>query len=157
MKQLFIGALFLLFIFTSSVHAQTTNWGMDESSCSEDGLCVIFEVTVDMSKSVDTPQNTVRTEHLRILNRSRSYSSSIDRFGDKCRKQVRVPQPVFMSIVELMAGLKGSEGEPRPAFTPAQQTILLFYTTLMQQTLQFNCSHRELNPSHSSTVEGAES
>ncbi|NBW83102.1 hypothetical protein EBR21_15240, partial [bacterium] len=62
-----------------------------------------------------------------------------------CTKQVKVPYPVYESIAAIMATLDGSNGEPPPAFTPAQQTMLLFYTTLMQQTLSFTCAASDLN------------
>lgn len=112
-------------------------------NCGPDGQCVIFEVNIQMDSSADRP--LVIHSPIIYLDESNSYTTSVIRKGDVCTKQVKVPYPVYQSIAAIMSTLDGSNGEPPPAFTPAQQTMLLFYTTLMQQTLSFTCSPSDLS------------
>lgn len=61
----------------------------------------------------------------------------------ECSKTAIVPNTVFKAITAVLASVKDSidqGGGAPPAFTPMQQTMLLFYTTIMQQTLNFDCS-----------------
>jgi hypothetical protein len=111
--------------------------------CNPDGQCVIFEVSIQMDSAVDRP--VVINSPVIYLDDSNSYQTTVMRKGDVCTKQVKVPWSVYQSISSIMSTLDGSQGEPPPAFTPAQQTMLLFYTTLMQQTLSFNCSASDYN------------
>jgi hypothetical protein len=126
----------------------------DESACDEDGLCIIFSVSVKLDAPVQRTMNSQRTERLTIHNETRYYRSDISSSGNRCQKHVRVPKPVFMSIVNLLASLNSLE--QRPAFTPSQQTMLLFYTTIMQQTLQFTCSGKDLQNSNSAQGDPAQ-
>lgn len=132
--------------FAITAHADSTiSNSLDESSCADDGQCVIFEVAIKMSSTVSTPQQVNSTGVINLPgNFSGGYASTVTRSGDNCVKQVRVPHDVFVAIIGVMRTLSGSGTQP-PAFTPAQQTILLFYTTLMQQTLQFQCTTRDLS------------
>ncbi|MBM3381956.1 MAG: hypothetical protein FJY29_05890 [Betaproteobacteria bacterium] len=111
--------------------------------CHPDGQCVIFEVSIQMDSAVDRP--VVVNSPVIYLDDSNSYQTTVLRKGDVCTKQVKVPWSVYQSIASIMSTLDGSQGEPPPAFTPAQQTMLLFYTTLMQQTLSFNCAAGDIN------------
>lgn len=113
------------------------------SNCNPDGQCVIFEVNIQLDSAVDRP--VVVNSPVIYLDDSNSYQTTVMRTGDVCTKQVKVPWAVYQSIASIMSTLDGSNGEPPPAFTPAQQTMLLFYTTLMQQTLSFNCSPSDYN------------
>ncbi|MEY4064174.1 MAG: hypothetical protein RIR26_382 [Pseudomonadota bacterium] len=107
-------------------------------NCSPDGQCVIFEVNIQMDSAVDRP--VIVNSPIIYLDDTNSYTTTVVRKGDVCTKQVKVPWSVYQSIASIMASLDGANGEPPPAFTPAQQTMLLFYTTLMQQTLSFTCT-----------------
>lgn len=114
-------------------------------NCTPDGQCVIFEVNIQMDSSADRP--LIVNSPIIYLDDSNSYTTTVVRKGDMCTKQVKVPYPVYQSIAAIMSTLDGSNGEPPPAFTPAQQTMLLFYTTLMQQTLSFTCTSSDLGRS----------
>jgi len=111
-------------------------------NCNPEGQCVVFEVNIQMDSAVDRP--VVVNSPIIYLDDSNSYQSTIVRKGNTCTKQVKVPWSVYQSISAIMSSLDGSSGEPPPAFTPAQQTMLLFYTTLMQQTLSFTCSSGDM-------------
>lgn len=140
MKSLIALALPLLLSSVASANLRSPEGG--GVNCGIDGQCVIFEVSIQMDSSADRP--LIVNSPIIYLDDSNSYTTTVIRKGDVCTKQVKVPYPVYQSIAAIMSTLDGSNGEPPPAFTPAQQTMLLFYTTLMQQTLSFTCSPSDL-------------
>ncbi|NBO38358.1 hypothetical protein EBU99_07220 [bacterium] len=142
MKKVIFGAFAVSALASQIAFAEFKAGGFSQSNCSSDGQCVIFEVNIHMDSAVDRP--IVIDTPIIYLDDSRSYSTTVVRRGDVCTKQVKVPEQVYNSIASIMASLDGANGEPPPAFTPAQQTMLLFYTTLMQQTLSFTCSPGDL-------------
>ncbi len=61
----------------------------------------------------------------------------------ECSKTAIVPSPVFKAVIAVLSSVRDDidrNGSAAPALTPMQQTMLLFYTTIMQQTLNFDCS-----------------
>lgn len=109
-----------------------------------DVQCIIFEVTIHLNSYHETPL-TRRTSHMISLDGTSShYDSVVERAGDSCTKQVRVPRSVYEMVTDVMASIGGTSGQPLPVLTPSQQTILLLYTTLSQQTMSFTCSPRDL-------------
>lgn len=133
-----LGFALLTTILGSVAHADVRQPVDGGRNCHPDGQCVVFEVNIQMDSAVDRP--VVVNSPIIYLDDSNSYQSTVIRKGNTCTKQVKVPWTVYQSIAAIMSSLDGSGGEPPPAFTPAQQTMLLFYTTLMQQTLSFTCS-----------------
>jgi hypothetical protein len=105
----------------------------------QNSQCTVFQVAVKLKNpqaaKVEDSMGTIV-----IGGYSNPYSSRVEILGDSCTKEVRVPQPVYETIVQIMESMQGSNGEPPPALTPTQQTILLFYSTLMQQTVGFTCT-----------------
>jgi hypothetical protein len=75
----------------------------------------------------------------------REYQTVVSASGDTCTKQVRIPRDVFTSITAVMRTISNA-GDVPPALNSTQQAMLLFYSTLMQQTLGFQCSSRDLRP-----------
>lgn len=141
MKKLISIALAL--VSSSGAYADFKTFeGGGTVNCGADGQCVIFEVNIQMDSTADRP--LLINSPIIYLDETNSYTTTVLRKGDVCTKQVKVPYPVYKSIAAIMSTLDGSNGEPPPAFTPAQQTMLLFYTTLMQQTLSFTCSATDL-------------
>ena len=49
-----------------------------------------------------------------------------------CHKKVNVDRSVYNSITTYMKLLVNDDGSTNPAFTPAEQTIIVFYTTMME-------------------------
>lgn len=117
--------------------------GLNAESCNEDGQCVVFEVDIKLSYSTAAPIVKQTNDVIVINNIANPYGSMVRRHADSCVKQVHVPKEVFLAIIAVMSSISGNGQQP-PALTPAQQTILLFYTTLMQQTLQFQCDAKDL-------------
>lgn len=135
----------LFFGSTAKADSQITNLNDPELACDDTtDQCVIFEVVIHMNTSVSSPIVRSRSDVLVIGNSYNPYGSVVRRSADKCSKEVRVPRPVYEAIMQIMRSLYDSSGSPGPALTPAQQTILLFYTTIMQQTLQFRCSDEDV-------------
>jgi hypothetical protein len=101
--------------------------------------CAVFQVAVKLKNpSAAKVEDSMGT--IVIGGYSNNYSSRVEILGDSCTKEVRVPQPVYETIVQIMESMQGTNGEPPPALTPTQQTVLLFYSTLMQQTVGFTCN-----------------
>jgi len=118
---------------------------LDESACDQlTGQCVAFEVVITTKTVASLP--IVRRSTFPVPFGVNNWGGTIVRHhGDKCSKQVHLPKDVYLPIVAVLRSLAPQDGEQPPAFTPAQQTMLLFYTTLMQQTLQFNCGGNNAN------------
>ena len=143
MKKIFPVAFSIFLLASSGASANFKAFeGGGSGNCGPDGQCVIFEVNIQMDSSADRP--LLINSPIIYLDDSNSYTTTVIRRGDVCTKQVKVPYSVYQSIASIMSTLDGSGNEPPPAFTPAQQTMLLFYTTLMQQTLSFTCSPTDL-------------
>jgi hypothetical protein len=71
------------------------------------------------------------------------YGISISWDNTHCTKDVNVDKSVYDSVTTYMRELLNSTaGEPStyPQFTPAEQTMLLFYTTVMDLTKGSTCN-----------------
>lgn len=121
-----------------SVSAQAGSWV--PGLCGDDGFCTIISVQHEVEQSA--PQNPG------------VVVGQIDDDGFKpspvrttvakqvCRKEVRVPKPVHDAVTRMFSVVV-SRGGPQSlpaALTPSEQTMLLYYNTIMQQTLNFQCS-----------------
>ena len=124
----------------SSILVASASVALAAQPCREDGQCTVFQVAVKLpykanSKTVDA------NETIYIGGQPNYYQSTVTMQGDSCSKEVRVPSPVYNTIMEIMESMSSNDAPP-PVLTPAQQTILLFYSTLMQQTMGFTCSQQ---------------
>jgi hypothetical protein len=71
------------------------------------------------------------------------YNISVSWDNTNCTKNVNVDKSVYDSVTTYMRELLNSTaGEPStyPQFTPAEQTMLLFYTTVMDLTKGSTCN-----------------
>lgn len=59
---------------------------------------------------------------------------------ERCTKMVNVDRAVYESITEYMKMLVNHDGSTNPAFTPAEQTMIVFYTTIMQLLKGATCN-----------------
>ena len=125
-------------------HVVANDFLPEDEACGDDGLCIIFSVMVELDSIAPTPIENNQIGEIVMHGNSSFYKSHINKSGNKCQKHVRVPKPIYKSVVDLMDGLSGKNGPANPTFTPAQQTIMLFYTTIMKQTLQFSCTKSDL-------------
>lgn len=91
-----------------------------------DSSCPIFRVAIKHREAGPSPRS-----HGLLINTM------------ECTKTAQVPGPVFHAVTAVMNSVENGiqkNGGSMPALTPLQQTMLLFYTTIMQQTLNFDCS-----------------
>lgn len=51
----------------------------------------------------------------------------------KCTQSIRVPRSLYFSINRYMYGLMTEEGGTRRGFTPADEAMIMFYSTIMKQ------------------------
>ncbi len=120
-------------------------------------LCKIFSITVDGHKftvSANLGDNYgasggTGTSYNAYYGSDGSGSPGTSRQGygvgveweyTHCVKTMNVDQSVYRAITTYMKGLVNPDGTTNPAFTPAEQTIILFYTTVMQLVKGAACS-----------------
>lgn len=95
-----------------------------------DSTCPIFQVAI---KHRDVGPSAIPSG--RVINTA------------ECTKTAEVPAAVFNAVKAVMNSVENGiqrNGGSMPALTPLQQTMLLFYTTIMQQTLNFDCPFKSV-------------
>lgn len=131
------------FFLASMAHAQLLTQG----TCA-DGKCVIFKVTETKQRQLlDHEKEAGLISVPNDRNLVLSTGRAVDIVKITCSKSVILPQPIYNSVVRIMKSLSkvevDSQGLPKE-YTPAQQAMLAFYTTIMKQTLEFKCDYPEL-------------
>jgi hypothetical protein len=111
----------------------------------KDDFCTIFEVEVFNKRAAQSERNPAGVYIHGNGTESEDkmfYGLYIATESMKCRKSAIVPRAVFNAIVGMLEtiGKLNASGTPPTAYTPAQQTMLLFYTTIMEQTQNFECN-----------------
>jgi hypothetical protein len=61
------------------------------------------------------------------------FGLSIRYVNQKCKQSVRVPVSLYVSLNTYLFSLINEDGTTRRTFDPAEQTMILFYTTVMKQ------------------------
>jgi hypothetical protein len=51
----------------------------------------------------------------------------------KCTQTIQVPRSLYISMNRYMYGLMNEEGETRRGFSPADEAMIMFYSTIMKQ------------------------
>ena len=110
--------------------------------CNDDGTCSLISIELEVSQK-SAPQKggivvgSIDDDGFKPLN---SDKNSVRK---TCRKEVRVPRTVYDAVTQMFNGIaaRGADGQPPSNFTPAEQTMLLYYNTIMQQTMNFNCNN----------------
>ena len=59
-----------------------------------------------------------------------------------CTQKVMVPRSLYISMNRYLYGLLQENGEPRKGLTPADETMIIFYSTIMKQASATNCNSR---------------
>lgn len=137
----FCGAMLSSAVFLSSFASGKNDSGWSPGECGTDGFCSLIRVEQKISQQIPSgPQGVV--------------VGTIDDDGFKptilkvqgaqhvCRKEVRVPRVVFEAVTQMFNAVvqRGEQGALPASLTPAEQTMLLYYNTIMQQTMNFQCS-----------------
>lgn len=50
-----------------------------------------------------------------------------------CTQKIKVPRALFYSLNRYLYGLMNADGTPRRGFTPADEAMIVFYSTIMKQ------------------------
>ncbi len=69
------------------------------------------------------------------------YGVTVSYNSGKCVQKVNVPRSVYIAINRYMYGLLDEEGGTRRGFTPADEAMIMFYTTIMKQAN--GCSNKQ--------------
>ncbi len=123
MKPLFSSLLFPIFLASATGLAQ-------EPNC-KNGMCDIFRVSVSaVGGSTSTSATTLPGSSTPNVGAPTDLASA----PIACSKTVRVPEPVYNAIVATMKRMANRDYLARVSeFTPHEQTMLLFFHTVIQQ------------------------
>lgn len=126
-------------LFTSQAMAET-NGKWIPGECATDGLCTLIRVEQELLQQ--TPERpsgvvigTIDDDGFTVNKTSSQGAKQI------CRKEVRVPKVVYEAVTQIFHSVltRGDNGALPASLTPAEQTMLLYYNTIMQQTMNFQC------------------
>lgn len=59
-----------------------------------------------------------------------------------CTQKVLVPRSLYYSMNRYLYGLMQETGETKKGFTPADEAMIMFYTTIMKQASASGCSSK---------------
>lgn len=123
-------------------------------------LCTLFSVTVNkksfnittyVGDGMPSPQGSGSSTNYYVNSNGTQtggtgklgYGIQVSWENTHCTKNVDVDKSVYDSVTTYMRELLNStpgEGKTYPQFTPAEQTMLLFYTTVMDLTKGSTCN-----------------
>ncbi len=126
-------------LFASQAIAET-NGKWIPGECGTDGFCALIRVEQEL-----TQQTPLRPSGVVVgtIDDDGFTVSRVASQGAKqvCRKEVRVPKVVYEAVTQMFNSVltRGDNGALPASLTPAEQTMLLYYNTIMQQTMNFQC------------------
>lgn len=137
-RRRFLGVSFAILMLTFPIaNAQNS---VVSNSCSEDGFCTLISVQHEIV--VRSPRPVVGAVVGVIDDDGFQPSTTNDQTEKKvCRKEVRVPEVVHRAVVKMFesVSLRGGADALPAQLTSAEQTMLLYYNTIMQQTMNSSC------------------
>ena len=113
-------------------------------SCDDDGLCNLssvstkgdmFEVTFNIGEGgglTTSGGTTIVTGDLNSNSRE-YYGLTVTYKIGHCTQKVNVPKSVYYSVNRYIYGLMESDGSTKKGFTPSEEAMIMFYTTIMKQ------------------------
>lgn len=128
-----------LFCFAPQWMAQAGSWSA--GPCGADGFCTMIAVQSEVEQRV--PQNsgvvvgTIGDDGFKPAPVAQLTAKKI------CRKEVRVPRVVQDAVTRMFASVidRGGPQALPASLTPSEQTMLLYYNTIIQQTMNFQCGN----------------
>ena len=122
-----------------------------EVACSNAGLCTLSAVTSTDRRFTATfnigegnamgnygGSNTGTT--IIVPGSNQTYPDSQPYYGvslrfttGRCTQTVKVPRALYISMNRYMYGLMSEDGGTRRGFTPADEAMIMFYSTIMKQ------------------------
>ncbi len=108
--------------------------------CGTDGFCTLISVQNEVEqRSPSAPGVVIGT-----IGDDGFKPSSTGQLSAKkvCKKEVRVPRAVHDAVTRMFetVTLRGGPQSLPASLTSSEQTMLLYYNTIMQQTMNFQCS-----------------
>jgi len=111
-------------------------------SCAADGFCSLIRVEHEVAQKSPSGSGgvmvgTIDSDGFKPMPMSTLSAKKT------CRKEVRVPRVVFDTVTLMFRSVlaRGDQNALPASLTPAEQTMLLYYNTIMQQTMNFQCSN----------------
>lgn len=140
----FAGAQLIFFTsFLSPLNAQAqsaSQW--IPGQCGEDGQCSLISISLEVEGNKPSHDGGILVGSIDDdgFKPAMRQGSSVKK---RCRKEVRVPRVVYDAVTQMFRGIvaRGNGVSLQPTFTPAEQTMLLYYNTIMQQTMNFQCNN----------------
>jgi hypothetical protein len=70
------------------------------------------------------------------------WGLTISHHAYHCKQKVMVPRSLYISMNRYLYGLLQENGETKKGLTPADETMIIFYSTVMKQASATNCNNR---------------
>lgn len=118
-------------------------------ACTRDGLCRLSSVTSNdnrftiqfnagigsqLGQMGNSGTNIIIPSQGGTFGQNEPYVGLTVRYTrGKCTQTVNVPRSVYYALNRYMYGLLTEEGGTRRGFTPADEAMIMFYTTVMKQ------------------------
>jgi hypothetical protein len=129
------------FILTMSLLVSSALCHAGQSDrCDTDGFCTIISVQNEVAQRSAGPAGvvvgTIGDDGFVPAPRAQAVASKV------CKKNVRVPRAVYEAVTRMFDSIvqRGGAQSLPASLTPSEQTVLLYYNTIMQQTMNFQCS-----------------
>ena len=71
-----------------------------------------------------------------------NWGLTITHHAYHCSQKVMVPRSLYIAMNRYLYGLLQENGDPRKGLTPADETMIIFYSTIMKQASASNCNTR---------------
>ena len=118
----------------ADVSPQVVKGFVDENCSNENRLCDLYQVQIADDGAVI--EDTVVNHGGGLTELIEGDTSS----GLRCSKRALVPKPVYDAVMASMKQIsRKTVQDLSPVLTPSEQTMLLFYNTVMQQFADFDC------------------
>lgn len=108
--------------------------------CAQDDFCTLISVAHEIEKKIPSARAGAV---IGVIDDDGFQSSSNDTQIEKkvCRKEVRVPRVVHRAVLKMFESVaqRGSVNALPAQLTASEQTMLLYYNTIMQQTMNSSC------------------
>jgi hypothetical protein len=128
------------FVLTFSFFSASAISQADQKSrCDTDGFCTIISVQNEVEQRTPSPAGvvvgTIGDDGFVPAPSGKVQSAKV------CRKNVRVPRSVYDAVTRMFDSIvrRGGVQSLPASLTPSEQTVLLYYNTIMQQTMNFQC------------------
>jgi len=116
-------SLCTLFAQTTRHHDFSLEFSVGESANGGSGSTSGGSGSIIVVPTNNTASNTVRP-----------YIGLVARYSiGKCTQKIKVPESLYISMNTFLYNLINEDGTPQRGFTPADEAMIMFYSTIMKQ------------------------